>query len=385
MDNFFMSLGGGNEIGASAYYVYLNGKNFLFDAGIRYMSRKRYPSLSELIKIPTIDVLNDLNGIFLSHAHYDHNGALPLLASKLTENKEIICTDYTKRFTEVQLNILRKHTGIPEYSMYEEVLVDKSLGMLSIYEVNKKFNKNGYNFTFYNAGHIPGAVMTLVEVEDSKVLYTGDFCDLDHGFTSKYELPNISDLDLLIINSTKIYQKENKNHLIWEDDMAGVKDLLKRVILFEIINIEFNQVNNGMEMALLLYNKIKNSDFNILNIKIYVDKEIKNMISIIEEKENIKYENIYLLDEKVNIPNERAIVITLSKNNRNLSYPKINLVYSLHETYNGIKDLILKLRPKKTLITHYPDKDREETLIKDLEKEGYFDAEYVINECIYDF
>ena len=35
MKNYFKSIGGGNEIGASSYYVYCNGKNFLFDAGIR--------------------------------------------------------------------------------------------------------------------------------------------------------------------------------------------------------------------------------------------------------------------------------------------------------------------------------------------------------------
>ena len=130
MTGIFVSLGGGNEIGASCYYVHCNGYNFLFDAGIRYEDKRRYPSFSEILKLKEIDNFEDINCIFLSHAHYDHNGGLPLLASKLSSNKEIICTEYTKEFTKIQLNILKKHSGIPKYSIYEDICVDKALGML---------------------------------------------------------------------------------------------------------------------------------------------------------------------------------------------------------------------------------------------------------------
>ena len=45
--------------------------------------------------------------------------------------------------------------------------------------------------------------------------------------------------------------------------------------------------------------------------------------------------------------------------------------------------MILKLNPKKTLIVHYSEQeDGEEYLMKDLEKKGYYNCEYVKNEEI---
>ena len=53
MGNYFISIGGGNEIGASCYFLQCEGRNFLLDAGIRYVKRQRYPSFSELVRLPT--------------------------------------------------------------------------------------------------------------------------------------------------------------------------------------------------------------------------------------------------------------------------------------------------------------------------------------------
>lgn len=61
MADKFISLGGGNEIGASCYYLHCSGYNFIFDVGMRYESKRRYPSFSELSKIEEMDNLNDLD------------------------------------------------------------------------------------------------------------------------------------------------------------------------------------------------------------------------------------------------------------------------------------------------------------------------------------
>ena len=52
--------------------------------------------------------------------------------------------------------------------------------------------------------------------------------------------------------------------------------------------------------------------------------------------------------------------------------------------YDGIKELILKLKAKKTLITHYQEKEnKEDILIKELRENGYENCEYVVNEKEY--
>lgn len=84
----------------------------------------------------------------------------------------------------MQLNILKKHSGIPEYSIYEDICVDKALGMLASYPIEKKIDRK-------------------------KILYTSDFSDRSFPLIEKYSLPNIEDLDLLIINSTNAFKKED--------------------------------------------------------------------------------------------------------------------------------------------------------------------------------
>lgn len=383
MADMFVSLGGGNEIGASCYYIHCNGYNFLFDAGIRYEDKRRYPSFSEILKLKEIDNFEDINCIFLSHAHYDHNGGLPLLVSKLPSKKEIICTEFTKEFTEIQLNILKKHSGIPKYSIYEDICVDKALGMLAPYPVEKKIDRKRYSFTLYKSGHIPGAVMTLLEVAGKKILYTGDFSDRSFPLVEKYSLTNIEDLDLLIINSTSAFKKEDSWETTWGNGESRVRDLIKRIYLHEQLNIEVNQVSNGVELAILIYNELEKTDFKRMGITIFVDEPIAQMLRIIKEKEGVELKNIEVFNE-TSILKKNGIYITLKKSMRLEKVNKVQLHYSLHETYEGIKELILKLKAKKTLITHYQGKEKkEDILIKELRENGYENCEYVVNEKEY--
>lgn len=385
MSNIYKNIGGGNEIGASCHFLRCDEYNFILDAGIRYESKRRYPSFSELLKVEDFETFTDINCVFLSHAHYDHNGALPLLVSRFRNDKEIICTEYTKDFTEIQLNILKKHTGIEKYSGYEDNQIDRAVGMLSAYPINQKIKRKGYSFTLFPSGHIPGAVMTLIEVDGKKILYTGDFSDKDYPFVEKYNLPDIENLDLLILNGTNVFKGSDSWESTWGNKESKFRELIKRTYVKNQVNIEVNQVSNGLELAIFINNELEQTDFKRMGVTIYIDEPIAQMLEIIKKREKKEFEHIKYFNENECLKNN-GIYITLKKYESLQSVDKMQLNYSLHESYKGIKDLILKLRPKKTLITHYNEKESyEDILLRELEEYGYKDCEYVVNDKEYDF
>lgn len=381
MENIFCSLGGGDEIGASCYFVCIGGYNFIFDAGIRYTENRRYPSLSSIDKIETMDTLNDLDGIFLSHSHSDHNGALPLLVSRLIKNREIICSEKTKISTTNQLNIVKENPGLGEYSTYESINIERCLEMLSGYPIEKKIDKKDYSFTLYHAGHVPGATMTLLECQGTKVLYTGDFSNIDYPLTSKYSLPKIKDLDLLIINSTKLYKKSSKDMLNYT-----YKELNR--ILFETFQgenniIEIQKLNSGLEMAVFLGKIIKEGAWINKGIKVYVDSILWDFL---QAQEELLKTDFFECISKINGDidhKEKNIIITLNGKIRFKGYKVNSVPYSLHADFEGIKELIKKLKPKKTFVVHYAKESLKMNFLKDLKNDT--EISFIENENIYNF
>ncbi len=72
MDNLFCALGGGSHIGASCYYLQVDGDSFLLDCGVRSTGSSRLPQLSATSEF--LDGIWQLDQVILSHAHMDHIG-----------------------------------------------------------------------------------------------------------------------------------------------------------------------------------------------------------------------------------------------------------------------------------------------------------------------
>ena len=64
--------GGAHEVGRSCIELQASGDRYLLDAGIKFKEEGfEYPA--------GLDNIPDIDGLFISHAHLDHSGALPLL------------------------------------------------------------------------------------------------------------------------------------------------------------------------------------------------------------------------------------------------------------------------------------------------------------------
>ena len=100
MSDFFIPLGGGNEIGASSYYLSIGGIHILLDCGARLKGEELYPDYERLLY--EINDYDDIDVILISHAHYDHIGSIAKIVS-LASKAEIITTESTKKMICTQL------------------------------------------------------------------------------------------------------------------------------------------------------------------------------------------------------------------------------------------------------------------------------------------
>ena len=106
-DLVFLPLGGSEQIGMNANLYHYNNKWILVDLGISFPDETQ---LGVDVLLPDFDfvkkIKNNLLGIFLTHAHEDHFGAIPYFAS------EINCPIWGTEFTLALLRRKLKESNV---------------------------------------------------------------------------------------------------------------------------------------------------------------------------------------------------------------------------------------------------------------------------------
>jgi putative mRNA 3-end processing factor len=193
--------GGAREVGKSCIELETGGNRFIMDAGLKF-KEDGFEAPFKVFDIPDID------GLFLSHAHLDHTGALPLF-----EHYNLLCpiftTEQTRELTAALLKDSFKIARIRHlHPAYQKTDLKKVYAATKLVSFNKPYTHMNLEFKFFNAGHIPGSAMILIKCEGKKILYTGDFrlksSKLMRG--AEYDLDqhmdDLKDLDVMIIEST---------------------------------------------------------------------------------------------------------------------------------------------------------------------------------------
>ena len=148
------------------------GRHILFDCGIRVnrTGAEALPDL-ELLKesVPMLDT------IFVSHAHADHIGALPL-AHALYPDTPIYSTHPTQMLSGVMLNnAVRLMESELQDSHFTQEAVEVTLARMQVFEMGVWIDLwDGWRFQFIRSGHILGAVCIYLETPEGNVFYSGD-------------------------------------------------------------------------------------------------------------------------------------------------------------------------------------------------------------------
>ncbi|HZG64439.1 MAG TPA: MBL fold metallo-hydrolase [Rubrobacteraceae bacterium] len=190
----FRALGGAGEVGGSSHLLDFGGTRVLVDAGIRPDSRG---SLA-----PNFRAVKNLDAAVITHAHLDHCGALPLLVRD-QPNIPIYCTPPSARLIASALN---DHAamggGLPGGATLQEV--KKRLCPVPF---GKPVQARDARITLTESGHILGAASVLFETGSATVFHTGDISLEDHFSIPSARLPNVKDIDLLVMEATLADQK----------------------------------------------------------------------------------------------------------------------------------------------------------------------------------
>ena len=80
--------------------------------------------------------------------------------------------------------------------------VSRSLKKIQTVNYHQECEDKAIKFTAYRAGHVLGAALFLIEIDGIKILYTGDYSREEDRHLKPAEIPENTEVDVLIVEST---------------------------------------------------------------------------------------------------------------------------------------------------------------------------------------
>ena len=182
----FTAIGGGAEVGRSAYLVEIGASRILVDCGIA-VGRT---DLAEMT--PDLTALGRIDALVLTHAHTDHIGWVPALVRRQDPEMRIYCSEDTAAITPIMLEDARGHyermlaraqrnaahnpDAVPmteEYTRDDLYDVKTRLHALR-FDDPQDIAGTALKLSLFTAGHILGAATVVLEGGGRRVVVSGD-------------------------------------------------------------------------------------------------------------------------------------------------------------------------------------------------------------------
>src|SRR5882762_680489 len=201
------------DIGASAWFVEIEGHRLLMDAGI-------HPKREGNEALPRFDLVKneEVDAIAISHCHHDHVGSLPV-ALRYFPRAHVLMTELSyflvERVLHNSVNVMKRQRdelGIREYPLFSHGEVEDIAPLFQGFRYNrevewgaahkKRSGLHSPTLEFYDAGHALGSAGIMVRGQRETLFYTGDVCFHDQTILRSARFEDVK-ADVLIMETTR--------------------------------------------------------------------------------------------------------------------------------------------------------------------------------------
>ena len=343
-DIYFMPLGGGQRVGASCYFLRIENRNMILDAGTGKKNGLEFgPDFHSLLTSPFVQSMNQIGQIYISHAHMDHVGYLTKLMGS-ARHAAVYMTEITRMLTEYQLydRIYFDGTSGNEES---RLAVGNLLERIAGVSYMQTIDFGAYKATFLPAGHIPGAMMILFDTGKRKILYTGDYSLEPTLLTGGCKVPDNLKIDTVILCGL---------HAKHPDYVRKTSSLFKTVNYVlktakktnRSIACYVPQLSKGIEFLKALNKQ------NYDGIPVYIDESLMKVVRKMEQL-SVPIMNPYNKVAENSIPEKLHILVTSDPGKRfSGMYRDILVNFSLHEDFSDMKKFLKAVNPRQAVLVH---------------------------------
>jgi Cft2 family RNA processing exonuclease len=227
-----------SDIGASAWFVELDGHRLLMDAGThpKREGREGLPLYKHIAR-------EDVDAIAITHCHHDHVGSLPV-AVRHFPRAHVLLTELSyllaERVLHNSVNVMKRQRdemGIKEYPLYTHDEVDDIAPIFQGYKYNREIEWAAHHkaraglpsptLEFYDAGHALGSAGLMVRGKKQTLFYTGDVSFRDQTILKGARFEDVQ-ADVLIMETTR-GNRATPRGFTREAEIARLTDALHHV------------------------------------------------------------------------------------------------------------------------------------------------------------